>query len=121
MLVIFGVTLAKEKKLVYSLTDLYGIGLLTSKRICAELGLSPVLKVSELTENQQFVLAKKIKEEVRIEDNLRDLVKGNIQRMITNGSVRGFRHRNRLPVRGQRTHTNAKTVRRVILGMVRAN
>lgn len=117
MLVIFGVTLAKDKRLIYSLTELYGIGFLTSKQICAELGLSPVLKVSELTESQQFALSKKIKEEFRIEENLRDLVKGNIQRMITNGSVRGFRHRNRLPVRGQRTHTNAKTSRRVVLGM----
>lgn len=117
MLVIFGVTLAKDKRLIYALTELYGIGLLTSKQICAELGLSPVLKVSELTESQQFALSKKIKEEFRIEENLRDLVKGNIQRMITNGSVRGFRHRNRLPVRGQRTHTNAKTSRRVVLGM----
>lgn len=118
MLVIFGVTLAKDKKLVYALTDLYGIGLLTSKKICSELGLSPVLKVKELTERQQFALSKKIKEEFRIEENLKDLVKGNIQRMIANGSVRGFRHRNKLPVRGQRTHTNAKTSRRVVLGMV---
>lgn len=118
MLVIFGVTLAKNKKLIYALTDLYGIGILTSKQICSDLGLSPILKVSDLTENQQFALSRKIKEECRIEENLRDLVKGNIQRMIANGSVRGFRHRNRLPVRGQRTHTNAKTSRRVILGMV---
>jgi small subunit ribosomal protein S13 len=117
MLVIFGVTLAKDKKLVYALTDLYGIGLLTSKTLCSELGLSPILKVSELTIAQQFSLSKKIKEEIRIEENLRDLVKGDIQRMISNGSVRGFRHRNRLPVRGQRTHTNAKTSRRIIFGM----
>jgi small subunit ribosomal protein S13 len=117
MLVIFGVTLTKEKKLIYALTDLYGIGLLTSKKICSELGLSPILKVKELTDFDQFALSKKIKEEIRIEENLKDLVKGNIQRMIANGSVRGFRHRNKLPVRGQRTHTNAKTARRVILGM----
>ena len=64
---------------------------------------------------------KKIKEEFRIEENLKDLVKGDIRRMISNGSVRGFRHRNKLPVRGQRTHTNAKTARRVILGMVIKN
>jgi len=59
MLVIFGVTLAKDKKLVYALTDLYGIGLLTSKTLCSELGLSPILKVSELTIAQQFSLSKK--------------------------------------------------------------
>ena len=110
--------LVKNKKLIYALTDLYGIGLLSSKIICANLGLSPVLKVKDLTEKQQFSLSKKIKEEVRIEENLKDLVKGDIQRMISNGSVRGFRHRNKLPVRGQRTHSNAKTVRRVVFGMV---
>jgi small subunit ribosomal protein S13 len=118
MVVIFGVKLVKNKKLIYALTDLYGIGLLSSKIICANLGLSPVLKVKDLTEKQQFSLSKKIKEEVRIEENLKDLVKGDIQRMISNGSVRGFRHRNKLPVRGQRTHSNAKTVRRVVFGMV---
>lgn len=118
MVVIFGVKLVKNKKLIYALTDLYGIGLLSSKIICANLGLSPVLKVKDLTERQQFSLSKKIKEEVRIEENLKDLVKGDIQRMISNGSVRGFRHRNKLPVRGQRTHSNAKTVRRVVFGMV---
>ena len=117
MVVIFGVKLVKNKKLIYALTDLYGIGLLSSKIICANLGLSPVLKVKDLTEKQQFSLSKKIKEE-RIEENLKDLVKGDIQRMISNGSVRGFRHRNKLPVRGQRTHSNAKTVRRVVFGMV---
>lgn len=119
MLVIFGVTLAKEKKLIYALTDLYGIGLLTSKKICSELGFSPILKVKELTDFQQFSLSKKIKEEIRIEENLKDLVKGNIQRMISNGSLRGFRHRNKLPVRGQRTHTNAKTARRTVMGITR--
>ena len=118
MVVIFGVKLVKNKMLIYALTDLYGIGLLSSKIICANLGLSPVLKVKDLTERQQFSLSKKIKEEVRIEENLKDLVKGDIQRMISNGSVRGFRHRNKLPVRGQRTHSNAKTVRRVVFGMV---
>jgi small subunit ribosomal protein S13 len=118
MVVIFGVKLVKNKKLIYALTDLYGIGLLSSKIICANLGLSPVLKVKDLTEKQQFSLSKKIKEEVRIEENLKDLVKGDIQRMISNGSVRGFRHRNKLPVRGQCTHSNAKTVRRVVFGMV---
>ena len=72
-----------------------------------------MLKVSELTGNQQFMIAKKIKEEFRIEENLRDFVKGNIQHYVTNGSIRGFRHRNKLPVRGQRTHTNARTVRKL--------
>lgn len=113
MLVIFGVSLSKNKRLIYALTNLYGIGLLTAKQICAELGFSPVLKVYELTGNQQFMIAKKIKEEFRIEENLRDFVKGNIQHYVTNGSIRGFRHRNKLPVRGQRTHTNARTVRKL--------
>lgn len=117
MLVIFGVVLPKEKKVEYALPLLYGIGPKSSKKICQELGFAPNLKVADLTEEQQFEIAKKVKEEYRLESNLREEVKGNIQRYISNGSIRGFRHRNKLPVRGQRTQSNAKTPRRVIMGM----
>lgn len=113
MLVIFGVTLPKKKKLIYALPDLYGIGKKSAIRICQELGFAPNLHVEDLTESQQYAIAKKIKEEYRIEGNLRELVKANIQRYYINGSIRGFRHRNHLPVRGQRTHSNGKTPRRV--------
>jgi small subunit ribosomal protein S13 len=121
MLVIFGVTLPKQKKLIYALPDLYGIGHKSAVRICQELGYAPNLHVEDLTESQQYAIAKKIKEEFRIEGNLRELVKANIQRYYVNGSIRGFRHRNHLPVRGQRTHSNGKTPRRVILALSSKN
>jgi small subunit ribosomal protein S13 len=116
MLVIFGVTLEVKKKVIYALPKLYGIGLNCAIRICKELGYSPMLKVENLTEKQQFEISKKIKEEFRIESNLKEEVKSNIQHYISNGSIRGFRHKNKLPVRGQRTHSNAKTQRRVRVG-----
>lgn len=120
-MVIYGVSIPMNKLLTLALTKLYGIGLFTAKKICAELGLSPRIYVGDLTGNQQYILIRKIKENLRIESSLKDVVKGNIQALIENGSLRGFRHRNRLPVRGQRTHTNARTARRVIFGMALRN
>lgn len=117
MLIIFGVTIPKQKRVIYALPILYGIGLSAAKQICKELGLASGLKVSDLTEEQQYEITRKVKEEYRLENNLREEVKGNVQRYVTNGSIRGFRHRNKLPVRGQRTQSNAKTPRRVIMGM----
>ncbi|RZJ55652.1 MAG: 30S ribosomal protein S13 [Flavobacterium sp.] len=117
MLVIFGITLPKEKKVAYALTILYGIGKYSAEQICRELGFAPKLTVKDLTDQQQFEIAKKIKEEFRLEGNLREEVKGNVQRYITNGSIRGSRHKHHLPVRGQRTHSNGKTARRVVMGI----
>ena len=115
--VIFGVSLIPTKLLTLALTDVYGIGIKTSTRLAAELGISPRMHVYDITEKQQYLLIKKIKEELCIEENLRDRIKSNVQRLILNGSRRGFCHRNHLPVRGQRTHTNARTARRVIMGI----
>ncbi len=112
MLVIFGVSLEKNKKLIYALPQLYGLGLARAKQICAELGYSFELRVKNLTEEQKFEIAKKIKEEYMLEGNLKEEIKSNIQRYISNGSIRGFRHKHRLPVRGQRTRANAKSARR---------
>lgn len=120
-MVIYGVSLPMDTLLFLALTKLYGVGLPTAKKICIELGFSSRLFVGDLTEKQQYVLIRKIKENLRVENSLRDSVKGNIQALIENGSLRGFRHRNKLPVRGQRTHTNAKTARRVSFGMVVRN
>ncbi len=117
MLLIFGVTLDKNKKVSYALPKLFGIGRPAAIKICNEIGLSPELKVKDLIAHQQFLLAKKVKEEYRFEDNLREEIKGNIRKYMTNGSIRGFRHRSHLPVRGQRTQSNAKTPRRVIQGL----
>lgn len=117
MLLIFGVTLPKEKKVIYALPKLYGIGLSSAIKICQELGLSPELKIKDLISEQQFLLAKKVKEEYRLEDNLREEVKANVRRYMSNGSIRGYRHRHHLPVRGQRTHSNGKTPRKIIQGI----
>ncbi len=111
-LIIFGVTLPREKKIEQALPLLYGIGKTRAKNICRELGLPPQLSIGELTEVQQFTIAKKIKEDFIVEGNLEELLKQDLQRYQTNGSQRGYRLRNGLPVRGQRTHSNGKTSRK---------
>ena len=80
MLLIFGVTLPKDKKVIYALTKLYGIGKASAIKISKELGLSPELKIKDLIGEQQFLLAKKVKEEYRLEDNLREEVKSDVRR-----------------------------------------
>ena len=100
-----------NKKIIYALPILYGIGLTLSKRICRELNFAPELTIAKLTSQQKFEIAKKIKAEFRVEENLKELIKNNIQKYMSNGSLRGYRHKHHLPVRGQRTHTNAKTVK----------
>jgi small subunit ribosomal protein S13 len=117
MLLIFGVTLDKEKKIIYALPKLYGVGRPASIRICKELGLSLRLKIKQLTNEQQYYLSKKVKEEYRLEDSLREQIKSDVRRYMSNGSIRGFRHRYNLPVRGQRTQSNGRTPRRVIHGI----
>lgn len=117
MLLIFGVTLPKDKKIIYALPKLYGIGQASACKICQELGFAPELKIKDLLNDQQFLLVKKIKEEYRLEDNLKEEIKSNVRRYISNGSIRGFRHKNHLPVRGQRTQSNGKTPRRVLFGI----
>ena len=111
-LVIFGVTLPREKKVIYALPLLYGIGFKCAVQICRDLGLPKQLTIGELTENQQFELAKKIKDNFIVEGKLEELLKLDIQRYLNNGSQRGYRLRHGLPVRGQRTHSNGNTAYR---------
>jgi small subunit ribosomal protein S13 len=111
-LVIFGVTLPRKKKVVYALPQLYGIGVIRSHQICRELGLVPQLTIQDLTKIQQFEISKKIKDDFIVEGNLEEQLKLNLQRYQNNGSQHGYRLRNGLPVRGQRTHSNGKTARR---------
>ena len=112
--VIFGIKLPANKKIAYALPLLYGIGLFRGQQICRSLGLSPQLEIKDLTSTQQFAIAKKLKEEYIIEGNLEEEIKKDIQRVKQNGSRRGYRLRNGLPTRGQRTHSNGKTARRRI-------
>jgi len=117
MFLIFGVKLSTNKKIIYALPKLYGIGKSSAITICKELGFSPELQIKDLIEEQQFLLVKKVKEEYCLEDNLREKIKGNVRDYIANGSIRGYRHKKHLPVRGQRTHSNGKTPRRILFGL----
>jgi small subunit ribosomal protein S13 len=112
--IIFGIKLPAKKKIAYALPLLYGIGLFRGQQICRSLGLSPQLEIKDLTSAQKFAIAKKLKEEYIIEGNLEEEIKKDLQRVKQNGSRRGYRLRNGLPTRGQRTHSNGKTARRRI-------
>jgi len=111
-LIIFGCTLPQNEKIIYALTKLYGIGISSSISICRDLGLLPNLKVKDLTDTQQYLIAKKIKNEFIVEGTLEEYLKLIIQGYQGNGSRRGYRLRNGLPVNGQRTHSNGKTARK---------
>ena len=105
---IAGVDIPNEKRIVISLTYIFGIGLSTSKKILAECGISEDTRTKNLTEDELFKIRKEI-ESIKIEGDLRREVTLNIKRLQEIGSYRGMRHRKGLPVRGQKTKTNART------------
>ena len=111
-LTIFGRTLPQHKKVNFALTELYGIGRSSANEIARDLGFLPTLKVKDLTEIQKIQIAKKIKNEFLVEGGLEEEIKLIVQSYMTNGSRRGYRLRNGLPVNGQRTHSNGKTARK---------
>ena len=106
---IAGVDLPREKRVEIGLTYIYGIGLTTSKKILAETGINPDTRVKDLDENDVSKLREYIDHNVRVEGELRSEVSLNIKRLMEIGSYRGIRHRRGLPVRGQKTKTNART------------
>ena len=106
---IAGVDIPREKRLEISLTYIFGIGLTTSRTICASLELDPDTKVSNLTEDEINKIRSYVDQNLTIEGDLRRNVQGDIKRKIEIGSLQGVRHRKGLPVRGQRTNTNART------------
>ncbi len=106
---IAGVDIPREKRLEISLTYIFGIGLPTAQKICAELDLDPNTKVSNLTEDEVNPIRTYIDQNLKIEGDLRRDVQADIKRKIEIGCLQGVRHRKGLPVRGQRTHTNART------------
>jgi small subunit ribosomal protein S13 len=110
---IAGVDLVKRKKIVYALTQIYGIGLMTSTSILKRVNISPSLKVNELNVNQIRSIREILDKELCVEGRLRRRVHLNIKHLLEIKSLRGKRHKSNLPVRGQRTRTNAKTRRRV--------
>ena len=105
---IAGVDIPNEKRIVISLTYIYGIGLSTSKKILAACGISEDTRTKNLTEDELFNIRKEI-ESIKIEGDLRREVTLNIKRLQEIGSYRGMRHRRGLPVRGQKTKTNTST------------
>jgi len=106
---IAGVDLPREKRLEIALTYIYGIGLTSSQKILKKTGINPNLRVHQITDEHISKLRSVIESEYRVEGVLRGEVAMNIKRLIDIGSYRGMRHRRGLPVRGQRTRTNART------------
>ncbi|MGC9398964.1 MAG: 30S ribosomal protein S13 [Anaerolineae bacterium] len=106
---IAGVDLPRDKRVEIGLTYIYGIGRTTSNEILEKTQIDPDKRVRNLTEHEVALLREVIDREYRVEGDLRREVQRNIQRLIEIGSYRGLRHRRNLPVRGQRTRTNART------------
>jgi small subunit ribosomal protein S13 len=106
---ISGVDLPREKRVEIGLTYIFGIGLTTSQKVLRETGINPDTRVRNLTEEEVVRLREFIDRNVKVEGDLRREVSQNIKRLMEIGCYRGLRHRKGLPVRGQRTHTNART------------
>jgi small subunit ribosomal protein S13 len=106
---IAGVDLPREKRVEIGLTYIFGIGPTTSRTIVREAGVNPDTRVRDLTEEEVVRLREYIDKNVKVEGDLRREVAQNIKRLMEIGCYRGLRHRKGLPVRGQRTHTNART------------
>jgi len=106
---IAGVDIPREKRLEIALTYVFGVGRPTSLKVCAELGLNPNTRVRDLTDDEVNRIRVYVDQNLRVEGDLRRDVAQDIKRKIEIGSYQGVRHRKGLPVRGQRTHTNART------------
>ncbi|HEY3374856.1 MAG TPA: 30S ribosomal protein S13 [Candidatus Aquicultor sp.] len=106
---ISGVDLPREKRVEIGLTYIYGIGLSTAQEIIAATGVNSDTRVRNLTEDEVMRLRDYIDKNLKVEGDLRREVSQNIKRLMEIGCYRGLRHRRGLPVRGQRTHTNART------------
>ncbi len=106
---LLGIDIPGRKRLEYALTYMYGLGLTKSREVIGKAGLDPAMKANDLTDEQVTGITKVLREEYVIEGDLRRQVTQNIRRLISINSYRGSRHRRGLPVRGQRTKTNART------------
>ena len=104
-----GVDLPRDKRIEIALTYIYGIGLTTAKKIIAETGVDPNVRVKDLTEDDLAKLRDYIQGNLKVEGDLHREVSQNVKRLMEIGCYRGLRHRRGLPTRGQRTHTNART------------
>ena len=106
---IAGVDLPRRKRLEIGLTYIFGIGRTSGQKICSTLNIDPGTSTDALTEGQIIAIRKLLQEEYKVEGDLRREQQMNIKRLMDLGCYRGLRHRRGLPVRGQRTHTNART------------
>ena len=117
---IAGVDLPRQKRVETALTYIYGIGVAPPNRILGEAGIGPGVRVKDLSEEEVSRIARIIDGQGGVEGDLRKEVAMNIKRLMEIGSYRGGRHRRNLPVRGQRTHTNARTRKGPRRAMIRA-
>jgi len=120
---IAGVDIPREKRVEIALTYIYGIGLITSQKLLARTGINPDTRVNQLTDDEVTRLRDVIEKEMVVEGDLRREVAMNIKRLIDINCYRGIRHRRGMPVRGQRTKTNARTrrgPRRAVAGKKKA-
>ena len=114
MVYILNTNLKNEKKVEIALFNMYGVGKKLAKQICGQLGISSDICINQLSNLQIEQLTQLILQYYRIGSELRQSNQINLQRLVRVSCYRGFRHRERLPVRGQRTHGNARTVRKLI-------
>ena len=120
---IAGVDLPRTKRVEVGLTYIYGIGRVRSNGILQEAGVSPDIRVKDLSEDDVRKISRVLEEQGRVEGDLRKEISLNIKRLMEIGCYRGLRHRRNLPVRGQRTRTNARTrrgTRRTVAGKKKA-
>ena len=106
---LMGVDIPNDKQIQYSLTYLYGIGLHTAREVCEKLQIDPTMKASDLSEEKVGQIAAMLERDYTVEGPLRRQIAQNISRLREVKSYRGMRHRQGLPVRGQRTKTNSRT------------
>ncbi len=106
---IAGIDLPKEKRVEIGLTYIYGIGISTARKILKETGVNPDIRVKNLSEDEVNLVRDYVNKNIKVEGDLRREVALNIKRLVEIGCYRGMRHRRNLPVRGQRTKTNART------------
>ncbi|MFG0259329.1 MAG: 30S ribosomal protein S13 [Phycisphaerales bacterium JB041] len=106
---ISGIDIPREKRVVISLTYIYGIGNTTAANICEQTGIDPSTRVKDLTDAEVAELRTAVEDNHKVEGDLRREINQNIKRKMEIGCYQGLRHRRGLPVRGQRTHTNART------------
>lgn len=106
---VVGIDLPRNKRVEVGLTSIYGIGPTRARKLVEKMGLDPATRVQDLTDEQASALTSLIQNDYKVEGDLRREVSGNVKRLMEINCYRGMRHKKSLPVRGQRTHTNART------------